>query len=126
MNFSIITPSFRQSDWLKLCVASVADQSGVTLEHIPFPGAAQALTALAGAGLTHVLVEGGAEIAASLLRADLVDRIAWFHAAAVMGGDGWPAVQAFGVQLLDVMPRFTRIAETPLGDDMLTEFTRRV
>jgi glycosyltransferase involved in cell wall biosynthesis len=34
MQFSIITPSFRNSDWLKLCVASVADQEGVTLEHI--------------------------------------------------------------------------------------------
>jgi glycosyltransferase involved in cell wall biosynthesis len=33
MRFSIITPSFRQSEWLKLCVASVADQ-GVELEHI--------------------------------------------------------------------------------------------
>ena len=31
--FSIITPSFRSSEWLKLCIASVADQ-GVTLEHI--------------------------------------------------------------------------------------------
>jgi glycosyltransferase involved in cell wall biosynthesis len=34
MNFSIITPSFRQSAWLKLCVASIADQPGVTFEHI--------------------------------------------------------------------------------------------
>jgi len=34
MNFSIITPSFRGSAWLKLCIASVADQSSVTLEHI--------------------------------------------------------------------------------------------
>src|SRR3569833_700758 len=34
MNFSIITPSFRNSNWLKLCIASVADQTGVTLEHI--------------------------------------------------------------------------------------------
>jgi glycosyltransferase involved in cell wall biosynthesis len=34
MKFSIITPSFRGSAWLKLCIASVADQSGVTLEHI--------------------------------------------------------------------------------------------
>ena len=34
MNFSIITPSFRNSTWLKLCIASVADQAGVTLEHI--------------------------------------------------------------------------------------------
>jgi len=34
MNFSIITPSFRNSNWLKLCIASVADQTGVMLEHI--------------------------------------------------------------------------------------------
>ena len=33
MRFSIITPSFRNSEWLKLCVASVADQS-VPLEHL--------------------------------------------------------------------------------------------
>jgi len=33
MKFSIITPSFRGSDWLKLCVASVADQD-VDHEHI--------------------------------------------------------------------------------------------
>ncbi|MBW8864130.1 MAG: glycosyltransferase [Verrucomicrobia bacterium] len=34
MKFSIITPSFRNSAWLKLCIASVADQSGVEFEHI--------------------------------------------------------------------------------------------
>ena len=34
MNVSIITPSFRSSQWLKLCIASVADQQGVKLEHI--------------------------------------------------------------------------------------------
>jgi glycosyltransferase involved in cell wall biosynthesis len=34
MKFSIITPSYRQSDWLKLCIASVADQKEVELEHI--------------------------------------------------------------------------------------------
>ena len=34
VQFSIITPSFRNSDWLKLCIASVADQQDVTLEHI--------------------------------------------------------------------------------------------
>ena len=34
VNFSIITPSFRNSNWLKLCIASVADQQGVTFEHI--------------------------------------------------------------------------------------------
>jgi len=34
MTFSIITPSFRNADWLKLCIASVADQTEVTREHI--------------------------------------------------------------------------------------------
>jgi glycosyltransferase involved in cell wall biosynthesis len=34
MRFSIVTPSFRNSEWLKLCVASVADQQGVECEHI--------------------------------------------------------------------------------------------
>jgi glycosyltransferase involved in cell wall biosynthesis len=32
--FSIITPSFRMLDWLKLCVASVADQENIAVEHI--------------------------------------------------------------------------------------------
>jgi glycosyltransferase involved in cell wall biosynthesis len=33
VRFSVITPSFRQLDWLKLCAASIADQ-GVELEHL--------------------------------------------------------------------------------------------
>lgn len=31
---SVITPSFRQLEWLKLCAASIADQEGVAVEHI--------------------------------------------------------------------------------------------
>jgi len=34
VKFSIITPSFRSSGWLKTCIASVADQQGVEVEHI--------------------------------------------------------------------------------------------
>lgn len=82
------------------------------------------LAALAEAGITRILVEGGAQLAAALLRANLVDRIAWFHAPSVMGADGWPAAQAFGVQQLAAMPNFVRSTVTPLGADMLTEFRR--
>lgn len=32
--FSIVTPSFRQLDWLKLCARSISDQKEVSLEHI--------------------------------------------------------------------------------------------
>ena len=58
---------------------------------------AAGLQALGGRGITRLMVEGGAQIAAALLRADLIDRVVWFHAPGVMGGDGWPAAQAFGV-----------------------------
>lgn len=34
MDFTIVTPSFRQLDHLGCCIASVADQTGVTVEHI--------------------------------------------------------------------------------------------
>ena len=36
MRFSIVTPSYRQPEWLRLCAASVADQGGpgVEIEHI--------------------------------------------------------------------------------------------
>jgi glycosyltransferase involved in cell wall biosynthesis len=34
VQFSVITPSFRPGPWLRLCIASVADQTGVTWEHI--------------------------------------------------------------------------------------------
>jgi diaminohydroxyphosphoribosylaminopyrimidine deaminase/5-amino-6-(5-phosphoribosylamino)uracil reductase len=78
------------------------------------------LTALGDAGITRLLVEGGAQIAAALLRDELVDRIAWFHAPAVMGADGWPAAQAFGVERLAAMPRFVHERAVPLGEDMLT------
>lgn len=101
---------------------------GVTVMEVaagsPGVDLSEALQAMARRGITRVLVEGGAQIAAALLRSDLVDRIAWFHAPSVMGGDGWPAAQAFGVPSLAAMPRFVRDAATPVGEDMLTELRR--
>lgn len=34
MKISVVTPCFRPGDWLKLCIASVADQTGCDVEHI--------------------------------------------------------------------------------------------
>ena len=85
---------------------------------------AAGFAALGEAGLTRVLVEGGAQVAAGLLRDGLVDRIAWFHAPRIVGGDGWPAAQAFGVTDLAGMPRFVRTGSRTVGEDMLTEFAK--
>ena len=91
-------------------------ERGVDLPH--------AMQLLGAAGLTRVLVEGGAKLAAGLLRDGLVDRIAWFHAPAIAGGDGWPAAQAFGVVRLADMPRFVCTGSRAVGDDMLTKYER--
>ncbi|WP_456316879.1 bifunctional diaminohydroxyphosphoribosylaminopyrimidine deaminase/5-amino-6-(5-phosphoribosylamino)uracil reductase RibD [Teichococcus globiformis] len=80
------------------------------------------LRALAARGLTRVLAEGGAALAAGLLRNGLVDQLAWFHAPAIMGGDGRPAADALPLELLASMPRYRRIGVSMVGADLLSEF----
>src|SRR5262249_54223969 len=83
-----------------------------------------ALQRLAGPGITRLLVEGGSSLVASFLRADLVDRVYWFRAASVIGGDGLPAVAAPGVARLADAARFQRTDVVPLGDDILETYRR--
>jgi diaminohydroxyphosphoribosylaminopyrimidine deaminase/5-amino-6-(5-phosphoribosylamino)uracil reductase len=82
---------------LERCGVEVLTVGTAAGEHIDLHGA---LAALAARGLTRVLVEGGSQLAAALLRARLVDRLAWFHGPLVIGGDGLPAVAALGADAL--------------------------
>ncbi len=108
--------------------AKALESAGVKLIELPAStigvDLAAGMQALAKHGLTRVMVEGGASIASSLLRARLVDRLSWFHAPAVLGGDGWPAAQAFGVTQLDEMPRFRAVSRQQWGQDVLTNFRK--
>jgi diaminohydroxyphosphoribosylaminopyrimidine deaminase/5-amino-6-(5-phosphoribosylamino)uracil reductase len=103
-------------------------EAGVTILTVPRgrPGLdlAALLGALAQRGITRVMAEGGAGLAAALLRGGFVDRIAWFHAPGIMGSDGLPAVQALPLASLSAMPRFRRVASRPVGADWLTELVR--
>jgi len=83
-----------------------------------------ALGTLGDSGVTRVLVEGGAHLAAALLRADLVDRLVWFRAPRLMGGDGLAAAVAFGVDHLAQTPRFERVDLRPVGDDVMETYIR--
>jgi diaminohydroxyphosphoribosylaminopyrimidine deaminase/5-amino-6-(5-phosphoribosylamino)uracil reductase len=74
---------------------------------------------LAGRGITSLLVEGGAEIAADLLRADLVDRIVWFVAPSVLGGDGVAAVGALGIGRASDARRLVDVDVARAGDDVV-------
>ena len=81
-----------------------------------------ALAALAERGLTRVLVEGGGALAAALLRSRLVDRVAWFRAPMLIGGDGVAMAAALGVEALDQAPRLRRLIVAQVGDDVLETY----
>ncbi len=79
---------------------------------------------LARAGLGSLMVEGGGQVAASFLRCGLVDRIEWFRAPVLLGGEGRPGVGALALTALADAPRFHRVSAQPLGDDLWERYER--
>ncbi|RZJ97882.1 MAG: RibD family protein [Brevundimonas sp.] len=75
-------------------------------------------------GVESVLIEGGGQVAASFLRAGLIDRIEWFRAPILLGGEGRPCVAALALGALSDAPRFRRLAVEPLGDDLWERYER--
>lgn len=75
--------------------------------------------ALGAEGLNDILVEGGGQVAASLMRADLVDRLFWFRAGAVLGGDARPAVGALALDRLADAGKWRLQSCESCGDDLL-------
>ena len=85
-----------------------------------------ALGALAQHGITRLLVEGGGELAAALLRANLVDRLVCFRAPSLIGGDGVPVAAGFGLEQLAEAPRFRLLSSETVGEDRLEHYERQV
>ena len=100
-------------------IAAPADDAG-------FPDLTAAMAILGERGLTRILVEGGGKLAASLIRSDLVDRMIWFRAPSVIGGDGLPAIAGFGIDTVAEAPRWRRVRADILGDDLLETFVRPI
>jgi len=86
---------------------------------------AAALGALGERGITRLLVEGGAKLAAAFFRAGLVDRLSWVHAPLLIGGDGIPAIAGFGLTALADAPALERVSMEAVGADVLTVFRVR-
>jgi diaminohydroxyphosphoribosylaminopyrimidine deaminase/5-amino-6-(5-phosphoribosylamino)uracil reductase len=96
----------------------------VTPDDHGHPAIAAVLAALAERGITRLLVEGGGRINAAFLKAGLVDRLVWFRASSVIGGDGVPAAAAFGLERLAEVPNFSLVSTRPVGDDMMESYLR--
>ncbi|MBK1635742.1 riboflavin biosynthesis protein RibD [Rhodovulum adriaticum] len=77
------------------------------------------MRALGAAGLTRVFCEGGGQLAAALLSANLVDELAGFTAGLALGAEGRPALGAMALDRLADAPRFRLIETRRVGADAL-------
>jgi diaminohydroxyphosphoribosylaminopyrimidine deaminase/5-amino-6-(5-phosphoribosylamino)uracil reductase len=84
----------------------------------------EALGKLAEAGLTRILVEGGATLATAFLKAGLVDRLYWFRAPIVIGGDGIPGIAPLAVDRLAESVGLRCVGSRTLGNDVLELYDR--
>jgi diaminohydroxyphosphoribosylaminopyrimidine deaminase/5-amino-6-(5-phosphoribosylamino)uracil reductase len=86
------------------------------------PDPARVLRALSRLGVSRVLLEGGGRLAASFVRAGLVDQVACLAAPVLLGGEDAPApLSGTGVSDLLRAPRLARLSARALGEDVLLE-----
>lgn len=88
------------------------------------PAPEAVLPALFERGVRSLLIEGGGHVAASFLRAGLVDRLDWFRAPILLGGEGRPCVAGLALADLASAPKFRRLSVTPVGDDLWERYER--
>lgn len=79
---------------------------------------------LAREGLERLFVEGGGQVAASFLRCGLVDRLEWFRAPLVIGGEGRPGIGALAVTALADAPKLRRLEVLEVGADLWERYER--
>jgi diaminohydroxyphosphoribosylaminopyrimidine deaminase / 5-amino-6-(5-phosphoribosylamino)uracil reductase len=116
------TARVANGDTLILTVVEPAPIGTAVVERIAAerdrPSVVAGLSALKRRGVSSVLIEGGGQVAASFLRAGLVDRLEWFRAPILLGGEGRPCVAALSLAKLADAPKFRRLSAEPVGDDL--------
>jgi diaminohydroxyphosphoribosylaminopyrimidine deaminase/5-amino-6-(5-phosphoribosylamino)uracil reductase len=71
-------------------------------------------------GWSKILLEGGANLAGAALAAAIVDRVAFFVAARILGG-GLPAVEGLVSRTIRSSIRLDQLRVAPIGTDLLIE-----
>ena len=84
-----------------------------------------ALEKLAHRGLTRIFCEGGGMLAASLVKADMVDELVGFQAGVILGAEGQPAVGPLGLKHLQDAHRYGLLETTTVGSDVMNLWRRK-
>ena len=82
------------------------------------------LTALAGRGITRLMVEGGPTVAAAFVQAGLVDQAALFRSPNPLG-EGIDALEGMPLTALTQSPKLRLVGGEHVGVDSLEMFERR-
>ena len=90
--------------------------------HLAISGILEAATR---ARVVSLIVEGGGQLAASFMRAGVVDRIEWFRAPIVLGGDARPCLGGLGLEKLVSAPTYQRISVMVVGADLWESYERK-
>jgi diaminohydroxyphosphoribosylaminopyrimidine deaminase / 5-amino-6-(5-phosphoribosylamino)uracil reductase len=93
------------------------EAAGVTVLRSASP--AEALRSLRDAGIGSLLVEGGGQLAGTLLGAGLVDRYYWLQAPLWLGDDAVPALAGLPPRTLDQAQRWRVVERRAMGEDTL-------
>jgi len=80
---------------------------------------------LASLGLTRVFCEGGASLAASLIKSDLVDELIGFSAGVLIGEEGQSSIGGLGVDDLAMAQRWRLEGVRTVGPDIFHKWSRK-
>ena len=77
------------------------------------------LRRLAADGVVSVMIEGGAAVAASAIKEKIIDKILFFFAPKILGGDGLPMIEALGLRRVKQAVAVKNLRIMPSGDDLM-------
>ena len=76
---------------------------------------------LGGRGIASILVEGGAVLTAALLRQRLIDKMVFFVAPKIIGGDGVSAFGPCGIDTMEQALSLRDLTSRKVGDDLMLQ-----
>lgn len=121
------TPTWVFTKSLEVSYANTLKNNGVVVLPVAYDKGLDvpaALDILHRRSITTLLVEGGGQLAASFLKTGCVDRIEWFRAPLILGGDGRDCIGALGLENLMSARQYERVEWRELGPDMYERYEK--
>lgn len=124
---------FKQRDCEKTIIATTAKASaakiralealGAEVWRLPAQGGRVAwrplLKRLAAKGIVSLLIEGGAAVAASALKSNIVDKVAFFYAPKIIGGDATVMIDGLAIGKMAQAIQLKNLTVRKSGSDVL-------